>query len=741
MRRAYLSLLAAVVLAGCATFKELTPEPPLLPSERGYIELKNDDKSFALDEGKKYFIKFPPPPADNFTLALTVRPKKRLVSYLTWTFDDGNGPLEKIADDALADDSVSVFAINSSPTPYFWVLDSVKADLMLDMKYRYVPRWRYSFEKRYATLRSTLGAHRVDRSTYQGSSGAASIESVNQIAEIAAVSEHVKSISSINDEMAAVAALFPADIAAARDTDYVRFTELKKEVDGELQFQKSYVAALSFFRDERATSGNTRAFLEKAGEFADFLASKEKRPAAITEKAKKVISGRLNDVVPYYEAQLRTKNSIAPLRPSPAIEPVERLYGALGRGVPSDVKSLFEYIRRFNIEAEGLQKSAARLRELNGTIEKTVTPPAPDFYGKIASTAADIVAGLPESKAVADPTYHDLSVGGLLALETGKVREQATDLKGLFEAASQVSADITSQQWKHADAGIRSMSQGATGESFATAAKHRDRIQKWFEQDLYAAVRKATKERLDAFTKLNVGSFENVPALYADSAFLPVHDLTFSAGGEQQVTRYRAEIQADIDHVKHIEFPESAIKLLYKDFSRDVNSQGVERARAIVAHGAMYKGPDKQIGSMVSECDPAVAKWISKPKEYRRILALPTTTNKAGVNDYLIRVRLNIPSDAAFPVFDINIRLPKEIAESAGKSQWYEQMTINKTPLKNEGRFRITSPTAENGYEIQVSPVQMDKEGANILEIRFKKASFKVYEFSAMAQVPIMKKN
>jgi hypothetical protein len=35
----------------------------------------------------------------------------------------------------------------------------------------------------------------------------------------------------------------------------------------------------------------------------------------------------------------------------------------------------------------------------------------------------------------------------------------------------------------------------------------------------------------------------------------------------------------------------------------------------------------------------------------------------------------------------------------------------------------------------------MDKEGRNILEVRFKKSSYRVYEISAMAQVPIMKKN
>jgi hypothetical protein len=35
----------------------------------------------------------------------------------------------------------------------------------------------------------------------------------------------------------------------------------------------------------------------------------------------------------------------------------------------------------------------------------------------------------------------------------------------------------------------------------------------------------------------------------------------------------------------------------------------------------------------------------------------------------------------------------------------------------------------------------MDKAGRNILEIRFKYAGFRVFEISAMAQVPIIRKN
>jgi hypothetical protein len=87
------------------------------------------------------------------------------------------------------------------------------------------------------------------------------------------------------------------------------------------------------------------------------------------------------------------------------------------------------------------------------------------------------------------------------------------------------------------------------------------------------------------------------------------------------------------------------------------------------------------------------------------------------------------------------VKLPREVAENARTTQWYQSITINQTPIKNEGRFRITTPTSENGYESLITPVQMDKEGRNVLEIRFRHPAFRVFEISAMAQVPIIRKN
>ncbi|MDO5576929.1 MAG: hypothetical protein Q4F84_07600, partial [Fibrobacter sp.] len=132
--------------------------------------------------------------------------------------------------------------------------------------------------------------------------------------------------------------------------------------------------------------------------------------------------------------------------------------------------------------------------------------------------------------------------------------------------------------------------------------------------------------------------------------------------------------------------------------------------------------------------------WIVEAKKYRRVFALPVNDRRAN-NKYVIRMYIDIPTDAKFPVFDVNIKLPKEIAENAGSRQWYESITVNKVPVKNEGRFTITAPSASNDYECQISPVQMNKEKANILEITFKHNTFKAQPVSIMVQKPIIKKN
>ncbi|HTY58479.1 MAG TPA: hypothetical protein VMF59_06655, partial [Bacteroidota bacterium] len=166
MRSKLLLALSLSLLAGCATFKELQPKPELAPLERGFIELKNDKEDFQLDQGKRYFIRFPRPLKDNFALVLQTNAKWYIATYLTRTFDDGKGPIVRIPDEAPAADSSSVYAIDLSSGTYFWVIDTVRQDIDLHLRYRYVPRWRYTFENDYVSLKQTLAGNIVDRSTY-----------------------------------------------------------------------------------------------------------------------------------------------------------------------------------------------------------------------------------------------------------------------------------------------------------------------------------------------------------------------------------------------------------------------------------------------------------------------------------------------------------------------------------------------------------------------------------------------
>ncbi|HUI63909.1 MAG TPA: hypothetical protein VL126_03630 [Bacteroidota bacterium] len=741
MRCTLLSVAALALLSGCATFKELEPKPDLSPVERGYIELKNDKDNFQLDHGSRYFIRFPRPQQDNFYLILQTSAKTDIRSYLTRSFDDGKEPITRMKDEAASADSLSVYAIDISSPVYFWVIDSVRQDVELHLRYRYVPRWRFTFENKYAEFKQTLADDRVGRATFLGSPGAPSIESADFARELDNINSKSTSLAAMNDQLKTVASLFPPNISAGNDTAYQNYTLLRAAVDDEIQFQHDYATALTLFQKEKASRGNTADFLAGAGTYTEFMSHSDRYPAPVLDRARKTIGARLGEAIPFYERQLRDKRDSKPYQPKPPIEDVEKLYKACGRTVPPDLESLKEYVQRYNLEADALASATDQLRELNALIDKTTSPPPASFYANVSTAARDIRTSIPEAQAASNARYRGLPSATMVALELGKASEQAEDLQMLSGTAEQAAKDIAARAWARAESETRDLHFGKEGHTFASAARHRDRIVKWFESDIFNGVKSATRERLDAFVKLNVGSYSNVTGLYADSAFFPVYQLSFSSAGPTDLAQKRAQINNYIERVRHIEFPEAGIRALYGEFTRDMNADGVDRARAIVEHGKMYKGSDKEIVSIVGECDPTVPKWIIRPKEYRRILALPTTNNKHGVNEYMFRIKLQIPSDAQFPVFDVNVKLPKELAEVSGGGAWYDAITINNNPIKNEGRFRITAPVAENNYESQITPVQMDKAGANILEVRFKKAAYKVYEISTMAQVPIMKKN
>jgi hypothetical protein len=261
------------------------------------------------------------------------------------------------------------------------------------------------------------------------------------------------------------------------------------------------------------------------------------------------------------------------------------------------------------------------------------------------------------------------------------------------------------------------------------------------EDSLYITVDRISRYRVNKFLEEKIDTLEHIDSLYKDSVFLPAYNITFSTGTKRELIQRKEDLIAHLAKQKENEFPMKAVKLLYERFVKNPNEKGVAMARAIVRHGDHYKGDDKKTKRRIAECNPWSSKWIVKAKQYRKVFALPVTDNKRGVNRYFLRLNLRIPSEAKFPVYDIYIKLPKTVARNAATEQWYEKVLLNKTLLKNEGRFTITAPTAENKFECQMGPARMRKDKNNFLDIYFKHNSYKVFTVSVMAQKPIIKKH
>jgi hypothetical protein len=746
MRR-YLSVLVLLVLlGGCAAYKELQPEPPVLPAERGYIELKDDQKDFELEEGKKYYVQFPYSARDHFKLVLVTGVKPALHTFFTNSFDGGDGPFTLIADENPGNDSVSVYAINTRSPKFFWVIDTVRHDVILSMRYRYVPEWRYTFENKYSEYKEILATNTIDRSTYNSINRDFSFDNFNFSQVIGDLDGRHAKIQKMNDELRQLAKVFPPDIAASKDTAYQQYQDLVGQVTNELRFQENYGGILTLFKKERDTRGDMGKFLEAVPYFSSVLSQEGRYTEGILDKAHDVLSGRLSGIKPYYETRLRGKEDLEPITPQPSPEAVATLYKACGQQIPRDTDDLLRFVQRFNIESRSLSSVRGKFSDLsnesrNYANAKTPSMTAAAFYEQQLTKVGQIRQQIPEPLSGRYEKYGNLPAAVMMTDEISRTVRRANDLESLYGTASRSAQQVQTGQWMEAEAGLRQIADDHTYSDPKAIDQQRDVVVKGVEKAIFTGVKQASQQRADAFVKAHETSYQDVPTMYLDSAFIPIYQLTFSSLGQNQLTQNKKEIDDYLTRVKYYQFPENSIKSIYRDFVRNINDHGVERARAITDHGKNYRGNDKQVLGMIDECNVGSAKLILKPKEYRKLYALPVTTNKQGSNQYMFRIKLNIPSDAQFPVFDINIKLPPEVAQKASASRWYDEITINKKPIKNEGRFRITAPMAGNDYESLITPVQMDKAGNNILEVKFKYPGFKVFEVSAMAQVPIIRKN
>ncbi len=787
MKRYLLLIILSLYLAGCAAYKHLEPEPAISPLEAGYIEIQKDDKLFELDKDKKYYMTFPAPDRKNFYIVLDFENSALFNSYFTNTFDDGKGRIIEIPDQAAENDTLSVYPVDNSYPQYFWVIDLVKAEFMLDVKYRYAPQWRFKFETQYETFKEILADNRADRSNYEALGTTFHFENFDFDESIQSLDNKQNALKQLKQRLLDIEKIFPENILNTTDEAYQNYQSLKKQVDEELQFQSDYLTVLKFFKKERETRGDTEAFVGALPEFIDFLNQQKRFHKNVISEAKYVIGNRLDEITPYYEKILQAKNDAGPI--DLETDKVKALYRAAGKSMEDDFAPLAAFIENYNSKVEAISQARNKVNDIEKQVEQNTSMPGNVFFSDILSRLSKIQYSLPKSGRASFGKYRNYTCVTILEREITRLNNkintmlrqyreadrlvpklnalknqkqynsmlrllkqnsQLDFMKNMYAGIDQLSLDeqanrikqaLRNQNWRAAEDNLKALHQDRDFLNPQKIMPKKQRLVKSLEDSLFIKIDRISRSRANQFVNENIKTLDNVEGLYQNPVFTPVHEMTFTSGNQSALQKRNQDLYGELNHLKNEVFPRQAISALYEELTRNPDNNGVLKARAIVVHGSHYTGDDSRIKNRVAESDPWASKWITSPKEYRRVFALPTTTNPQGENTYVFRLNIRIPSEAKFPVFDITIKLPDDVADEAGSRQWYEQITMNKEVLKNEGRFTITAPTSLNDYECQIGPVRMDKDGDNVLEVRFKDNSFKVYQVSVMAQKPIIKKH
>ncbi|NLD98357.1 MAG: hypothetical protein GX640_00650, partial [Fibrobacter sp.] len=560
-----------------------------------------------------------------------------------------------------------------------------------------------------------------------------------------------------------------------------------------MEFQSNYFAVLKFFGKEYACRGNPGELVKGVDDFIAFFEKKERFPSTIVSEAQSVIGGRLNEIIPFYDQRLSGKDDAKPfdsqLYLTEQLHKIGNLYQSAGLATPAEYLTLSKFVKEFDLKSATVMAQKDSLAAIRDLIHQQTQMPADDFYKGIVKKASQVKSALPQQldqnfgkyltyrcatnlnteiatlSSNADKSLSQYQEAESIVVELNILKAQKDyssmlgilkqkmhldfltknyrplDKMSIEEQGKNIETALNNLNWPLSEQLLRKLNDDINFLNPAEILATKNAIVDELEDSLYIKIDRVSRARINKFLEENIGVLDNVDSLYDDSVFLPVYDVTFSSGSKKELLQRKAELVAHLARTKEYEFPAKAITLLYDKFISQPNDNGVFKARAIVAHGKRYKGDDKKIKQRISECDPWTSKWITKPADYRRVFALPVTDRTRGKNKYVVRLNVDIPTEAAFPVYDVNIKLPKEVAENAATEQWYEAISLNKILLKNEGRFSITAPSAANDYECQITPVQMNKGKGNILEITFQHNSFKVLPLSVMVQKPIIKKN
>jgi len=788
MKNKMILLLAGLFLIRCAAYKQLKPEPALSPQERGYIELQNDKKNFKLSKDKKYFIVFPGSQHENSYLVLDNSDKNLFHSYLTTRFDDGKGPIVPVLNETPEPAHLDVYPLDNTVQKFYWVIDQVKQDMELRMTYRYVEKWRFKFENKYDSYKKMLSENRMDRKPYQNIGTPPPLNEQQIENDLKAITLATQKLQALRGSLQSIEKIFPAHIVNTTDSSYQNYLLLKNDLDDELTFQQGYKTVLTLLKHDLTSRGNTAAFLKGLDDFERFVKIQSQYPDNIVNKIRDILGARLPEAVPFYERRLAGKTDSKKI--SIRSEQINNLYELSGISAPNNFRKLYNFVRSFNGKAQALQQVKKKFNLLKKEVENSKAMPSNTYFGGVLTRLSKLKFKMPSEGGTAFTPYSRYRCvkalnGRIRNLRFGinkllnKYREadalipeinayknrknfrgmlriiknnpQLSFLRSMYKGLDPLSLKrqkkniqtaLTEGDYQKAEQALKTLYYDRDFINLNKIKPQKTKMVKTWQDTLFNRIDRLSRKRARQFVNTHLNTLKNVDQLYNNPVFQPLYLPTFSTGSKAALEKRNQKLRDRLNELKELEFPARAIKHLYRQLTADPEAKdGVLKARAVVSHGQHYKGTDRKIKRSAAECDPWAAKWLTKAKTYRRLFALPVTSRPQGKNEYVFRASLQIPSKAKFPVYEVYIRLPKEVAANAKAEKWYDKITLNKKIVKNEGRYTITSPLPSNGYECQISPLRTEKGAANVLEVHFTNPSFKVQQISVMAQKPIIKKH
>jgi hypothetical protein len=779
-----LSILLSIFLFSCSTFTELKPDPKLSAKENGFIELKNQDEYFELQKDEKYVIHFPKAPDDQFYLVIALEQQAGLTYYFTNAFQDGK-ELGKVFADESPLDSLVVYPIGNSVPTYFWAIDQVKQDAVLRMTYRYVPAWRFRFENNFAELKSIVADSKLPAEPY--TTWAKSPE-INLASITALNTENDNRILTLNDvstKLDGIAKLMPAqlpkDDAAVKSILELK-SELKQELERSFIHQRLLKAYLSLLEAERYPSKFTANAKAVAAALSD-----EKLPILVRPDLENRTRVQLNRTQQYIQDTFSKKSDLSPILVD--LESLETINSKINSVDKPALQRSFAALKQFNflaprytellgdykdVLARPISSSqwpqstdyAARQAELTTLARSVNALTTTDLQSQQSSPAVkNLKSGIRTLQLNLRNSISDHDKAAPIADEINLLRLKQ-DYFGIIKLVkNNASVDFLSKHYAHVDRlaiqheqtklskyiseGQYALAEGKLATFSpdyqfiepANIQSYRKVTISTIEDELYQSVHDKTKTRIDSIIAFHAGDFTGVKDRYESDELKAAYILTYSSKGQVVIDDRNRKISDYVTKRVSIDYPERAIELLYNALIKNQEANGVERAQAVVEHGNRYKGKQASIWNMVNECDPHRGKRLSNAGSYRKLMALPLSLNKSAVNEYMFKVNIVIPSDAKFPAYEMNIKLPPSVATSAKSSQWFEVIRLNGDEIRPEGRISITAPTAANGYEFQITPIQTKKGENNSFEVRFKSSEYRVFNISIMAQEPLIRKH